>query len=132
MLPGISSLKQIRIVTKPSRDYQLEPDKEHMSGICEGADELRQAIFCILNTERYQYPLYSWNYGIELKDLYGKPRDYVMSELPRRITEALTQDDRIKSVDGFKFEEKGKAIHVSFTVHSVYGDVTAEKRWNDV
>lgn len=41
---------------------------------------------------------------MELQDLIGKPMDYVMVEVERRITEALTQDDRIDSVDNFEFE----------------------------
>lgn len=137
MIPGINNLKEIEVITRPSLDYSMELDfmeldGKHVSGTCDGREAVRQAVFCILNTERYQYPVYSWNYGIELQDLYGKPHDYVMSELPRRIREALTQDDRINSVDGFTYEARGKEITVSFTVHTIYGDIKAEKRWSDV
>lgn len=132
MIPSINNLKEIELTVKPTMDYQMELDGKGVSGKCDGIDAVRQAVFCILNTERYQYPIYSWNYGIELKDLYGKPRDYVMSELARRITEALVQDDRVEAVDGFEFETSGKDITVSFTIHTIYGDVAAEKRWSDV
>lgn len=132
MIPGINQLKEIEVVTKPSLDYRMELDGKHLSGTCDGIDTIRQAVFCILNTERYQYPVYSWNYGVELADLYGKPVDYVTSELPRRITEALTQDDRITSVDGFSFDIQGRVIDVFFTVHTIFGDVETEKRWSDV
>ena len=72
--------------------------------------------------------MYSWNYGVELLDLYGEPVSYVCPELERRITEALTWDKRIKSVDNFEFDisEKGE-IRVSFIVHTIFGNIDAEK-----
>ena len=85
-------------------------------------------IYKILNTERYQYIIYSWNYGIETLDLFGEPISYVCPEIERRITEALIQDDRIESVDSFEFDysKKGK-VHVKFKVHTIYGDTEQEK-----
>ena len=70
----------------------------------------------IINTERYEYEIYSWDYGIELQDLFGKPITYCMSEIKDRITEALLADDRIESVDDFSVERVGKRnLFVKFT-----------------
>ena len=71
--------------------------------------------------------IFSWNYGVELQDLIGKPMDYVMVEVERRITEALTQDDRIDSVDNFEFEVHRKTLIVKFTVHTKFGNAKIEK-----
>lgn len=130
MIPVRNQLKEVDILTIPSKDFRMETGGEHITGTCEELEELRQTIFCILNTERYRYPVYSWNYGIDLMDLYGKPTDYVMSELKRRITEALKQDDRIKTVEAFEFEVTGKQILVTFFVHTIYGGTTEEMRWD--
>lgn len=130
MIPSVNNLKEVEITTIPSKDYRMELAGKRVVGICEDLEEVRQTIHCILNTERYQYPIYSWNYGIELNDLYGKTMDYVMSELKRRIIEALMQDDRIESVDEFEFEVMGKSVLATFNVHTIFGDVAAEKRWN--
>lgn len=132
MIPVRNNLKEVEVTAIPSADYRMELAGEHVTGTCEDLEELRQTIFCILNTERYQYPVYSWNYGIELKDLYGKTTDYVMSELKRRITEALTQDDRIESVNNFEFETAGKSILAVFSVHTIFGETTGEMRWDNV
>lgn len=132
MIPIANQLKEVDVISIPSKDYRMEIAGNHVTGNCEDLEELRQTIFCILSTERYRYPVYSWNYGIELEDLYGKPMDYVMSELQRRITEALTQDDRIEAVDNFEFETAGKRIHAVFIVHSIFGDTTEEMRWSNV
>ena len=75
--------------------------------------------------------MYSGNYGIELLDLYGEPITYVCPELERRITEALTWDERIESVDDFEFDTSKKGeILVTFIAHTVYGDVAAERTVN--
>ena len=106
-------------------------DTGSIRGYTDKLDAMRQAIFKILQTERYQYIMYSWNYGIETLDLYGEPISYVCPELERRITEALTWDERIESVDNFEFDlpQKG-VVHVSFTAHTIFGDVQAERMVN--
>ena len=50
-----------------------------------------------------------------------------MSEIKRRITEALLQDDRITSLDGWTFETGRNWVLARFTVHTIYGDVSAQK-----
>lgn len=105
----------------------MHTDDNIINGYCDELEAMKQAIYKILNTERYQYIIYSWNYGIETVDLFGEPITYVYLELKRRIKEALTQDSRIVSVDAFSFKvDKGK-VHVIFTVHSIFGDVEAER-----
>lgn len=118
------------VEVEPGKTYKLNTDNNRIIGYIDGMAALKQAIYLMLSVERYDYLIYSWNYGIELKDLIGKPASYVISELKRRITEALTQDDRIESVDAFSFEINKKKVHVSFTVHSTFGDFEAEKEVN--
>lgn len=115
------------VAPQPSLTYKLYLDEQHIAGHVDGMDAIRQAVFLMLNIERYQYPMFSWNYGIEMDDLFGMPMDYVQSELKRRIAEALTQDDRIDSVDSFQFSRAGSKLTVTFTVHTVYGDLEADK-----
>lgn len=97
-----------------------------INGFVDGLDAVTQAIQLILSTERYKHLIYSWDYGVELYDLVGKPMPYVMSELPRRITEALTQDNRITDVTDFEFERNGKKLHVTFTAVTNLGNIPTE------
>lgn len=97
-----------------------------INGYINDLNSIQQAIYLILSTERYQHIIYSWDYGVELLDLIGKPMPYVMAEIPRRITEALTQDSRIKDVVDFEFETKGKKLHVKFTVVSDIYNIPTE------
>ena len=103
-------------------------EEELIGGYVDKLEAMKQVVYKILNSERYEYLIYSWNYGIELKDLIGEPTSYVVAELERRITEALVQDDRIESVDSFEYDysEKNK-VSMKFTVHTIFGDFNDEK-----
>ena len=130
MIPGVNGIltEDLEVESLPSKNYMMHIDRNRISGFCDKKDAVKQAIYKILNTERYQYIIYSWNYGIELMDLFGMPVIYVIPELERRITEALIQDERIESVDDFEFDSSEKrTVKASFTVHTIFGDVQTEK-----
>lgn len=102
-------------------------DKGKISGTTDGRQAVLQSVYLTLNVERYAYPIYSRNYGMELADLIGQPADYVMSEVKRRIAEALEQDDRITGVGDWNFETSKNGVYVSFIVHTVYGELEVSK-----
>lgn len=124
---GDPDLLEFDAKVQPSHDYKLDIERDRMRGTVENQEAVLQAVYFILNTERYAYVIYSWNYGAELLDLIGQPIDYAMSEVKRRITEALLADDRIESVDGFDFVQTKNTLTVTFTVHTVFGDINAIK-----
>ncbi len=131
MIPSTNTIlsTDIEIEQQPSLNYKMQMVKEVVVGKVDKLEAMKQVVFKILNTERYDYIIYSWNYGIELKDLFGMPVDYVCAELTDRITEALVQDDRIDSVTDFDFTfpKKGEIL-VTFTVHTIFGDIEAERQ----
>lgn len=130
MTPSVNNLltTNLEVVTQPSKNYKMHIQDDIVIGICDKLEAMIQVIYKILNTERYIYPIYSWNYGIELADLFGEPVSYVCAEIERRVTEALTQDDRIKSVSDFEFDISKKHMVVcTFLVHTIFGDVKTEK-----
>jgi len=106
MIPKINELLSttLELETQPSKNFKMYFTQEVVSGTITDLNAMEQVIYKILNTERYQYLIYSWNYGIELNDLLGEPVSYVCPEIERKVTEALVQDDRILSVDSFVFD----------------------------
>lgn len=115
--------------TWPNKTYRMMIDADRVQGtITSDLEAVKQAVYKIINTERYKFLIYSWNYGIELDDLFGKPIPYVMPEIPRRITEALEQDDRITNVGDFDltYNKKGDFL-AKFRVTTIYGNFTASK-----
>lgn len=114
--------------TQPSLTFRLDYENTgQVAGKCDELEAMKQAIYKIINTERYEYIIYSWNYGIELKDLIGQPIPYVYAELQRRITEALEQDDRILEVSNFKFNHNDEDVAVYFDVSTIYGNTSIKK-----
>lgn len=127
MLPNTGRLLRQGFERKPqpSKTYRLEEGR--IRGTVDGLEAVRQAALCILNTERFEHVIYSWNYGVELKGLGGTPMRLAEAKAKKRIREALTQDARILRVDGFSFARDGKKLHAQFTVHTAQGSFEAEK-----
>lgn len=127
MLPDTGNiLKQDFTVRKqPSRTYRLKNGR--VLGYVDGLEAVKQAVYCISNTERFEHVIYSWNYGREFSKLYGRSQGMLESKIKKRIKEALTQDDRIRSVGAFSFSRSGKQLLVTFTVSCEQGVFEAEK-----
>lgn len=131
MIPVVDDeLLTLEDETQPSLTYALDAENGRIRGKVDGLEAVKQAVYLALSTERFAYLIYSWNYGAELDGFIGQPKEYVLSEIKRRISDALLQDDRITAVDNFKFETKKNTVHVTFTVHSVFGEteVTTDVR----
>ena len=133
MIPSSNGIltADLEVSTQPSLSHKMYIDGKYINGTCKDLEEVKQAIYKILNTERYQYVIYSFDYGVEFADLIGEPMSYVCSEIQRRITEALTQDDRIESVSDFEFDTSNKKeVVCTFVVHTIFGDVPEERMVN--
>lgn len=109
----------------------MDIEKNTIEGNCDGIEAMKQTIYCILNTERFKYLMYSWDYGIEIENLIGEQSTYVIPELERVIKEALMQDDRIEDIVEFTFSQTSKnVIVVTFKVITILGNVMVEKEVN--
>ena len=103
------------------RTYKMSDTQ--IAGFVDGMEALKQSIHKALFTEQYEYPIYSFQYGIAWKQLVGEDRSYVRAELRRMVEELLMRDNRIRFVDGFEFSFSGDSCHCSFNVSSIYGDI---------
>lgn len=104
------------------RTYKMSDTQ--IAGFVDGMEALKQSIYKALSTEQYEYPIYSFQYGIAWKQLIGEDRSYVRAELRRMVEELLMRDDRIRSVGGFEFSFSGDSCHCSFNVSSIYGEIS--------
>lgn len=126
MIPK-NELDSLEIVEEieTTRTYKFIED--NLSGYISKLEALEQAIYKVLSTEKYEYPIYSFSYGIELESLVGKDPDYVKIELKRRIEECLLEDERIEGVTDFEFTQEGDCLYCSFNVLSIYGEISITK-----
>lgn len=133
MIPkgNIELTEGFTVKEKPSFTYRLTAanpglitEREKVIGKTDETEAMKQAIYKILMTERYDYIIYSHSYGAELKDLVGQQISYVKAVLPERIREALMTDSRIRAVDDFEITEVGKGeLLCEFTADTVFGDI---------
>ena len=127
MLPlNDKDILRINESTEPSNTFFIDFEKGRISGFIDEKEAVKQAIMLILNTERYKFLIYSWNYGAEFEALIGTHPDIVEDEAERLISEALLQDDRITAVYDFEFSRNRDTLLVNFKVDSIYGDIDIE------
>lgn len=126
MIPqtGDDLRQDFTFTTLPSRTLKMDHDYKTITGTIDQIQAVEQAVFLILTTERYQWLIFSWDYGVELQNLIGKDPEYCVPEIERRIREALLQDDRITAVENFQFEVNKKKVLTTFTVISIFGGFT--------
>jgi len=112
----------------PTLTYKLDIEKGKIIGKVDQLEAMKQAVFKRLETDRYYHPIYSWEYGHELKELIGRDPVFVLSEAQRLIKEALMTDDRIEAIEGFEMSQEGDVLLVQFNVVTIYGQFAAEVR----
>lgn len=110
--------------TQPTRTYRINFDTGRVIGFTDETEAMKQAIMKIIETERFRYLIYSWNYGIELTELFGKSWPVVSSEMGRVLREALLADARIDDVLDIVITQIDKrCVFVAFTASTVFGDI---------
>lgn len=130
MIPNIEilqeNLNEFEYGNETYKIQLVDEGVDYIKGTVDDLDSIIQAIYLILNTERYNYNSYSWDYGVELVDLIGQPLPYVTVILPKRIEDALLQDDRISGVRDFTFKRDKNKLYTTFTVVTTLGDIPSE------
>jgi hypothetical protein len=118
----------IQDTIEQTRTYKLS--ETNIQGFTDDLGALEQHVYKALSTEKYEFPIYSFNFGIELESLIGRDPAYVKVELKRRIKDCLLQDNRITSVENFKFTITGDEVLCAFDVVSIYGEIEITKEVN--
>lgn len=109
---------------KEQSDYEIDFNTGRLTGrIISGLDAIKQWVRIVLLTDRYYYPQYSWEHGVELSELIGKnyDEDYIKSEAKRMISEALLINEDIQSIDNFNCSMIGDKLEVGFSINTTYG-----------
>ena len=116
----------IQLTSRPSRTWIIDRNTMQVGFMDEGLEAVRQSVEIALNVERFQWQIYNTNFGNELEELVGDDADYIQSELPRMVDDALSVDDRVIDTTDYVFSVNGDSMTVSFTVNTVYGQLTEE------
>jgi len=123
-------ISDFELVEQPSNTYRLIYLKDRLKGFTDDIEALKQTIYFILNTERYDYLIYDWDYGFQIKDLIGQNPKDILQTIQMRISDALIQDTRITEVSNFSFDVIKNKVKTTFTIKSIFGDLQQEVNIN--
>jgi phage baseplate assembly protein W len=115
---------------KNTKTYGIDFEKKRILGKIDGKEAVAQAVYKILNTVRYGFEIYNWNYGCEISSIFGKSGKETEVLAERYVEEALMTDKRIKGIKNFKAEREKNVLRVYFVAESTEGDVEIEGEVN--
>ena len=111
-----------------NKTFKVDFERQRILGmIYEPLEAVKQAAFFILNTPRFEYLIYSSNYGHEFNELIGKEKEYADGEIRRMLEECLKVDERILSVENLEISKDRENYILSFTIQSIYGEFGMRK-----
>ena len=92
--------------------------------IVEGNEAIKVWVYKALLVPRYNYSIYSWNYGSELMDLIGKAYtpQLTKSEAKRYIEEALKINPYILDVNVIDTDFKDSVLSANVKIVTIYGE----------
>lgn len=111
---------------QPSRTWRIDKQTNRIRGETEGREAVQQAVDILLNVERFRHQIFQPYSGMEWDGLIGQDPGYAAAELQRRVTEALTMDNRIRGISDFRYTVQGQNLTATFTVDTVYGAIQSE------
>lgn len=122
-LPEGSRLQTVVTAQRqPSRTWYINKTTNRIEGEVENRDAAHQAVEIILHTERFRWQIYKPYSGVQWDGLIGQDPGYVSAQLLRRVSEALSMDDRVTGVSDFSSSIEGESLTAVMTVNTVYGD----------
>ena len=119
ILPEGLNLEDVVDESLPTNTFLVNADQ--IAGMNDGLEAMRQAVEIILTTKRFNYQIYSSNFGSDFEDLIGEYPDYIESTLPERVRDAFSVDDRILREENYIFTREGDTLLVTFDVVTVFG-----------
>lgn len=128
MIPKFNFVvSEIEDTVQSSKTYRIDSFNGRITRKIDELEAIKQAVFKILQTERFENVIYDASYGVELIGLIGKPKEFVKSDIERIIKEALSVDERILGIENFNIVDDVKEnLKIEFKVNSIYGDIKLE------
>ena len=108
------------------RDFEVDWDNMTLTGnIVEGLDAIVQWVNNTLRTKRYEWTIYSWEFGEEYTDLLGHSysQEYLDNECKRMLTECLQEHPYIQGIENLQVVVEGDHLHLYFTLITDLGEV---------
>ncbi|MFD2117248.1 DUF2634 domain-containing protein [Paenibacillus yanchengensis] len=124
--PALQEQYRETVQPMPSLTWRIDQERKRITGKIDALDAMKQAVFKILQTDRFWHYIYSDDYGHELKLLIGNHPLTVRSEAVRLLEEALLQDERILDITDMNITVEAEQLTIHCTVRTEYGEFAME------
>lgn len=112
--------------SKIPKEYEIDFKTGQLTGrIVEGVEAIKVWIWLVLQTPRYRYYIYSWDYGNEFEELIGRgySEEYINAEAQRMTEDCLLANEHIESITDFSVGMENDQLTISFTANTIYGTI---------
>lgn len=108
---------------QPTNTFYIDPVSRRVRGMDDGKNAVRQAIEIALSVERFQWGIYSANFGADFTGIIGRDTGYAAAVLEKRIRDALSVDNRVLGISNFSYTASGGILTADITIRTVFGDI---------
>ena len=106
------------------KEYGIDFATGQLTGkIVEGKEAIKVWIWNCLKTQRFRYPIYSWDYGTDLEQYIGQTvsEEFLNADCEDEIREAMLVNPYITDIEDFTAD-----LNISFTAVTKFGDAEVE------
>ncbi|MCJ7856461.1 DUF2634 domain-containing protein [Lachnospiraceae bacterium NSJ-143] len=114
MVPDNSVKEEYSFNTMDTKTYNLDFDRKRICGYVYGNDAIKQAIRKAIETKRYAFEIYDWDYGSQLHELIGRKINWAEALAEAYIEDSLIPDSRIDGIRNFSCIRDGSSLRVNF------------------
>ena len=121
----IAEMSQAAQITEIPREYGINFETGQLTGkIVEGIEAIKVWIWAALRSERFRFPIYSWDYGVSVEQYIGRvvSDEYLQADCADEITEAMLVNPYITDIEDFTAVKEGDRLHISFTAVTKLGN----------
>lgn len=111
------------------KEYGIDFATGQLTGkIVEGKEAIKVWIWNCLKTQRFRYPIYSWDYGTDLEQYIGQTvsEEFLNADCEDEIREAMLVNPYITDIEDFMADFRGTRLNISFTAVTKFGDAEVE------
>lgn len=111
------------------KEYGIDFSTGQLTGkIVEGKEAIKVWIWNCLKTQRFRYPIYSWDYGTDLEQYIGQTvsEEFLNADCEDEIREAMLVNPYITDIEDFTADFRGTRLNISFTAVTKFGDAEVE------
>ena len=112
------------------REYGIDFATGQLTGkIVEGKEAIKIWIWNCLQTQRFRYPIYSWDYGADMEQYIGRAvsKEFLQTDCENEIRSALLVNPYISDITDFEVDRKDDQMFVSFRVVTKFGEVEVDQ-----